>query len=200
MKKLSHGADKGFCRSCKTESDRAARACRHHMGATPQAWCEALQAQNKVWEKPVRALGTAFWWWWPDLRREAIKPAKPGQSCPKAMGLVLLTGYFGNNGWVNLRHGGSESGRQGGPRWGPQRTVSSYQPSPLATGYWPRKCLQAAWGWPPKQRPGSKGNRGSRRPALGRTGSKGLLLRSGNYWWGAGWLLWQRKGAKQLDG
>lgn len=70
MKKLSHGADKGFCRSCKTESDRAARACRHHMGATPQARCEALQAQNKVWEKPVRALGTAFWWWWPDLRRE----------------------------------------------------------------------------------------------------------------------------------
>lgn len=49
-----------------------------------------LQAQNKVWKKPVRTLGTAVWWWWPDLRREAIKPAKPDQSCPKAMSLVLF--------------------------------------------------------------------------------------------------------------
>lgn len=31
----------------------------------------------------------SLWQWCPDLRREAIKTEKSGQSCPKAMGFVL---------------------------------------------------------------------------------------------------------------
>ena len=48
---------------------------------------------------------------------ESHKASKARPTLPQGDGFSFVqTGYFGNNDWVNLRHGGSESGRQGGPR------------------------------------------------------------------------------------